>query len=204
MKLMHLFIPLTGLALTSLASPKKSVKLLKSNKLLFALLPACLALAAHAALAMDAATGAGEQFPLEGPGSIPIQQHAFSPILSKEFFLHAEHHCTVVGSADLQHRRGGETNNRYEIGLSVDGLDPTFDVRRMVELNDNSGVDDPNFVAVSTTAFFPIPVGSHTVFLVARRVSGPPGPSNHGIANVVDASMTVNCFDSQLSDDVIV
>lgn len=184
---------------------KKSVKLLKSNKLLFALLPACLALAPHAASAMDAATGARDNFNLgpEGPGQIVLQQHAFTPILRKEFFLHAPHHCTVVGSADLKHTRGGETDNRYEIGLSVDSLNPTFDVRRMVELNDNSGVDDPNFVAVSTTAFFPIAEGTHAVFLVARRVSGPPGPSNHGIAHVADASMTVNCFDTQLSNDVI-
>jgi hypothetical protein len=170
---------------------------LRGYRLLCVLLPSFLALAPHTALALNAATGTSSQFPVDGPGQVIVQANVFSPIFIERFFLPAAHHCTVVGSADLRHRSGGETNNRYEIGLSVDSLEPTFDVRRTVELNDNSGVDDPNFVAVSTTAFFTIPVGLHRVFFVVRRVSGP------GRANVVDASMTISCFENQLTDDVI-
>lgn len=176
---------------------KKPVKPLKSNKLLFALLPACLALAPHAASAMDAATGIADEFESDPDKAIVLSNNDHRIVLKREFFLHAEHYCTVVGSADLKHVKGGGSDNRYEIGLSLDDAVPDFVVRRMVELNDNSGVDDPNFVAVSTTAFFTIPVGDHSVELKAKRVRGP------GTARVVDASMTVNCFDSQLSNDVI-
>src|SRR4030095_3613396 len=107
---------------------------LHRNMLLRVLLPSMLALAPHATLAMDAATGASAQYPFDGPGQFVIQQSAFSPMLMQKIWLHGTTHCTVVGSADLRHRSSEKPDVRYEVGLSVDSLDPTFDVRRMVEL----------------------------------------------------------------------
>lgn len=158
---------------------RHSVKRNIVTKLLLALMPAWLALTPHSVLAHDGATGSSTT------ANTTLNngwQTVLRSTVNNQFGN--THYCTVVGSADFQHRSG---NGRYLFGISLNGANPASSVTRTVDLNNNPGVDDPNFMEVSSTAFIRIPAGVHTFHLRARRVFG-------GSARVDDASMTVNCF----------
>jgi hypothetical protein len=98
------------------------------------------------------------------------------------------HQCLAIGSANVENPGGG-TGNQYVFNI---GMDSGFggNSYMTLELADNSGVNDPNFVPVTTNKIFTnISAAPHTFRFGAYKRQ--PNDPNFTIHN---ASMTVICF----------
>ncbi|MBI4673612.1 MAG: hypothetical protein HY741_18330 [Chloroflexi bacterium] len=108
------------------------------------------------------------------------------------------HHCAVTASSDVQNSdgEGGASQNRYLFDMTMDNLSGANDgsSTRTVELNDSSGVDDPNVMQVGSTRMFgSVSAGAHTFRWLAKKEAA--GVTN---TNVLDSSMIVICVKERL------
>lgn len=109
------------------------------------------------------------------------------------------HGCTVVASADMDFNGPAGVENQYLFVLSRNNSNPVTNTgsERMLELVDNSTVNDPDVKPVSTTDFYTNVrnnngvngTGSHTFYFLGRKVEA--GDTN---ADVLDASLSVSCI----------
>lgn len=112
----------------------------------------------------------------------------------------ASHGCVVSASADMENRGGGiENKYRFVITHNDDSPDTDTGSERILELADNSGVDDPDSKPVSTTRHFTGLTndnginggGGHTFYFLGRKAEAVDAD-----ADVLDASLTVICVDT--------
>ncbi|WP_139557914.1 hypothetical protein [Methylotetracoccus oryzae] len=99
--------------------------------------------------------------------------------------------CIVTACSDVGHPGSG-TDNDYRFVISVDDTSPGIDTssERSLEMSQNSGVDDPDSVAICSTRFINIPSGTHTISWLGSRATAADQPTT-----VFDTNMTVGCFD---------
>jgi hypothetical protein len=100
------------------------------------------------------------------------------------------HYCVAMGSANVMNpASGGSTGNRYDFSVKGDAAVSNFAMMTL-EMSDNYGVDDPNYVPVSTQRVFDsLSAAPHTFYFVARKQAA--GSPNMIVEN---ASFTVICF----------
>lgn len=163
-------------------------RVLSKGKLLAAALPVCLAFTSHQAWAVDKAGGVGTVF---GTGIAIDSPTLFATLASVVVGPSAGRHCVAVGSADGLNPFNGESN-QYHFGLSLDSGSPNNKYLRIMEFSDGAS-DDIDALEVSTTGFFTLPSGTHTIHLKARKNS-----NGSATMRVVDASLSVICLDSKL------
>lgn len=109
------------------------------------------------------------------------------------------HGCVASASADMDHNGASGIENQYLFVLARNNSNPVTNTgsERMLEVVDNSGVDDPDSKPVSTTDYYTNirhnngtnGSGSHTFYFLGRKVDA--ADAN---ADVLDASLSVSCI----------
>lgn len=99
------------------------------------------------------------------------------------------HYCVAMGSANVINPASSSTGHRYDFSVRGDATVSNYAMMTL-EMSDNGGVDDPNFVPVSTQRVFDaLSAAPHTFYFVARKQAA--GSPNMVVEN---ASFTVICF----------
>lgn len=111
------------------------------------------------------------------------------------------HGCVATASADMDQTGDVGVENQYRFVLTRNNTNPATDSgsERMLELVNNSGVNDPNSKPVSTTQHFTglrnnngvDGIGRHTFYFLGRKVE----PLDR-TSDVLDASLSVICVDT--------
>lgn len=135
---------------------------------------------------------------------VPINSAANWIVIAKAPFVisaldNQSHACVATASADMQGPRDDSPKeNQYRFVLSMDTTNPADNggSERMVETNQNEGVNDPDSIAVLTTHRFvgatgtngPSGNGSHTIYFLGKKVL-----EEHVSRSVLDATLAVIC-----------
>ena len=106
------------------------------------------------------------------------------------------HQCVATGSSMAQNPGSG-TDNSYVFGLSLDSLVSVAGTsRRSVQFNQNEGVADEEFEAVTSTYYFPdVTAEPHTIRWSAKKAS-----NSFPDMVVFRSSLTVVCNAQGLTD----
>ena len=100
------------------------------------------------------------------------------------------HNCVATASADVKNPFVG-VDNAYRFTVDTVSNPVTNSAQeRTVELNSNTGINDPDKEVVSTVRNFNLEAGTHTFFWLARRVN-----SDDEVTDVDDYSMGITCTD---------
>ncbi len=109
------------------------------------------------------------------------------------------HGCVATASADMAYGGPSGVENQYWFVLSRNNANPLTNTgsERMLELVDNTTVNDPDSKPVSTTQHFTGLTktnganggGSHTFYFLGRKVT-----AGTATADVLDASLSVSCI----------
>ena len=102
------------------------------------------------------------------------------------------HTCVATASADMDNPGDTGDENQYLFVLTLNDTSPSRDngAERMLELVDNTGVDDPDSLPVSTTRTFRVGPGSHWFYFLGTKVN-----NGDDDARVLDATLSVVCVD---------
>jgi len=111
----------------------------------------------------------------------------------------APHGCVATASADVSNPGPAGTENQYRFTITRNDTNPVTNgsAERILEMVDNSGVDDPDSKPVSTVQHFTgltntnglNGTGSHTFRFLGRKVEA--GDTN---TTVLDASFSIICI----------
>lgn len=109
------------------------------------------------------------------------------------------HGCVANASADMDYDGAAGIENQYLFVLARNNSNPVANTgsERMLEVVNNSGVDDPDSKPVSTTDYYTNirnnngtnGSGTHTFYFLGRKVQA--ADSN---ADVLDASLSISCI----------
>jgi hypothetical protein len=99
------------------------------------------------------------------------------------------HQCVATASAEAANPGG--VDNLYRFTIDIDSNPVTNSAfERTIELDDNSGISDPDAVVVSTVRHFNLASGTYTFYWLAR-----PLDSSDATVTIEDYSMGVVCVD---------
>ena len=103
------------------------------------------------------------------------------------------HNCAAIASADVRNPGGDGTNQnqRYRFGIALDLANvPSPQTLRLIEMRNQTGVNDPDRWPVSTNRTFAVGPGNHTFYFVG----GPAVDDGSNPNLTVDSSaLTVIC-----------
>jgi len=116
---------------------------------------------------------------------------AWTVLVSKSFSLASDDDsCVVIGSAEAINPNNGN-DRQYRFSLAIDNSNPGVDnaFERLVEFDANTvGREE----VTSTATFRLLQSGNHTIYWLARKISGAPN------LTVSDNSMSLVCASSLL------
>jgi hypothetical protein len=179
-----LSLPQQGSACRSAISHLKGVSKM-NTKILMAALFLSVALFPNISFAHNTAAGC------ESNSNVSISDESnWAALCSKTLTLtDGTHDCVATASAEVANPLSLQNKYLFTIAKEKNPL-TNSSFERQIELNNNSGIEDPETAAVSTVRHFHLKSGTYTFYWLAR-----PKSDADSTATVNDYSMGIVCVD---------